>query len=449
MLSFLWSLLFFIVALVILISIHEFGHFLAARLCGVKVEKFSIGFGKVLWSRIDKKGTEYVLALIPIGGYVKMLDDRVNAVSDARSYQAFNNKNSWQRAIIIIAGSFANFMFALFAYWIVFMTGMPGIRPVVGSIIEESPAAEARISPGMELRSINGVKTPDWDSVYTVLSGKTCDPIMHITVAPFNGTETSEKIIHIKQKHCKAHQLNPILSLGIQPLLPSGPLVLDAIQKNSAGSQAGLQVGDIIITARGQVLKDWYSFDTVVRNNLGINIPLEIERKGKKMTCILTPGVDPNYNTQGFAGIVPRVISLPSEYKILRQYGITDAFSKASIQTWKIIDLTTSMLQTMIIGNITLHDISGPIAIARGAGKSAEYGFVYYMMFLALISVNLGMMNLLPLPVLDGGHLMFLLIEKMTGRPVSEIMYQLSYGVSLIILMLLTGLAFFNDLSHF
>ncbi|VFP84101.1 Regulator of sigma-E protease RseP [Candidatus Erwinia haradaeae] len=450
MLSFFWSLLFFILALVVLISVHEFGHFLVARWCGVQVERFSIGFGKVLWRRIDKKGTEYVLALIPIGGYVKMLDNRVETVSSMRSHQTFNNKSIWQRAAIVIAGPLANFIFALFAYWVVFVIGVPGVRPVIASIIEGSPVAEAGVSPGMELRSINGIETPDWDAVYAVLSETTCDQVIDIKVAPLHSTEISHKIIHMHENNCNIiDERDPVLSLGIQPTLPSSSLVLAAVQKYSAGSRAGLQVGDIIITASGRLQKDWYSFNAIVRQNPGIPIPLEVEREGRKITCILIPEMDPYHNTQGFAGIAPRVISLPNEYRILRQYGIFDAFGKASMQTWKIINLTTSMLKTMMTGGVTLHNISGPISIAKGAGKSAEYGLIYYMMFLALISINLGIMNLLPLPVLDGGHLLFLFIEKIIGRPVSEVIYQLSYSVSLIILMLLTGLAFFNDLSHF
>ncbi|VFP79642.1 sigma E protease regulator RseP [Candidatus Erwinia haradaeae] len=449
MLSVLWSLFFFICALVILIFVHEFGHFFVARLFGVKVEKFSIGFGKVLWRHVDKNGTEYVLSLIPLGGFIKMLDDRVDStLCTTKSTQSFNNKSIWQRMGIVSAGPIFNFIFAIFAYLMVFIIGIPVVRPVIDDIIDGSPAAEAKISSGMEIKSINGIETPDWDSVYVALSKKTCNQDIKMTCAPLNSTKINQKNIHLHEEKCHLDARDLLLFLGIKPNLPWEKLVLGNVQKNSAGNKAGLQPGDKIITASDRILKDWRDFDMIVRNNLGIPILLEVEREGKKIKRVLTPD---NYlnNHQGCSGLSPRVIFLPNEYTILRKYGIFDSFCKATVQTWKIISLTTNMIKKMMIGEMTLQNISGPISIAKGAGKSAEYGLSSYVIFLAIISINLGMMNLFPLPVLDGGHLFFLLVEKIFGKPLPEVMYQIGYGVSVIILMFLTGLAFFNDFSHF
>lgn len=217
MLSVLWSFAAFIVALGILITVHEFGHFWVARRCGVKVERFSIGFGKALWRRTDKQGTEYVIALIPLGGYVKMLDERVESVPPELRHQAFNNKTILQRAAIISAGPIANFIFAIFAYWLVFIIGVPGVRPVVGEIVSGSPAAEAQIAPGTELKAVDGIETPDWDAVRMALVARIGDESTVVTVAPFGSEQTRDKTVNLRNWHFEPDKQDPVASLGIQP----------------------------------------------------------------------------------------------------------------------------------------------------------------------------------------------------------------------------------------
>ncbi|MBD8162410.1 sigma E protease regulator RseP [Erwinia persicina] len=448
MLSILWSFAAFIVALGILITVHEFGHFWVARRCGVKVERFSIGFGKALWRRRDKQGTEYVIALIPLGGYVKMLDERVESVPPELRHQSFNNKTILQRAAIVSAGPVANFIFAIFAYWLVFIIGVPGVRPVVGEIVSGSPAAEAQITPGTELKAVDGIETPDWDAVRMALVAKIGDQHTTFTVAPFGSDNTRDKTVNLQGWQFEPDKQDPVTSLGIQPRGPQIESVLAQVQKDSAASRAGLQAGDRIVKVDGQPLEHWQSFVATVRENPGKNIPIEVERQGSTVDLTLTPDVNPHNKAEGFAGVIPRIIPLPEEYRTVRQYGPFAAIGEASAKTWQLMKLTVSMLGKLIVGDVKLNNLSGPISIAQGAGMSAEYGLIYYLMFLALISVNLGIINLFPLPVLDGGHLLFLLIEKIKGGQVSERVQDFSYRIGSIVLVLLMGLALFNDFSR-
>ena len=449
MLSILWNLAAFIVALGVLITVHEFGHFWVARRCGVRVERFSIGFGKALWRRTDKLGTEYVIALIPLGGYVKMLDERAEPVAPELRHYAFNNKTVGQRAAIIAAGPIANFLFAIFAYWLVFIIGVPGVRPVVGEITPNSIAAQAQIQPGTELKAVDGIETPDWDAVRLQLVAKIGDEHTTLSVAQFGSNQRQDKTLDLRQWAFEPDKEDPVSSLGIRPRGPQIEPVLSEVQVNSAASKAGLQAGDRIVKVNGQPLTQWMTFVTLVRDNPDKPLALDIERQGSSLSLTLTPdSKQVNGKAEGFAGVVPKVIPLPDEYKTVRQYGPFSAILEASDKTWQLMKLTVSMLGKLITGDVKLNNLSGPISIAQGAGMSAEFGVIYYLMFLALISVNLGIINLFPLPVLDGGHLLFLAIEKLKGGPVSERVQDFCYRIGSILLVLLMGLALFNDFSR-
>ncbi|WAH53995.1 sigma E protease regulator RseP [Pseudescherichia vulneris] len=449
MLSILWNLAAFIVALGVLITVHEFGHFWVARRCGVRVERFSIGFGKALWRRTDKQGTEFVIALIPLGGYVKMLDERVEPVIPELRHTAFNNKTIGQRAAVIAAGPVANFLFAIFAYWLVFIIGVPGVRPVVGEITPNSIAASAQIAPGMELKAVDGIETPDWDAVRLQLVDKIGDEQTTVSVAPFGSDSRQQKTLDLRHWAFEPDKQDPVASLGIQPRGAQIESVLAEVQSGSAASKAGLQAGDRIVKVDGQAITQWMTFVTLVRDNPGKPLALDIERQGTSLSLTLIPDTKPGSGKdEGFAGVVPKVIPLPDEYKTVRQYGPFDAVVEATGKTWQLMKLTVSMLGKLITGDVKLNNLSGPISIAQGAGMSAEFGLIYYLMFLALISVNLGIINLFPLPVLDGGHLLFLAIEKLKGGPVSERVQDFSYRIGSILLVLLMGLALFNDFSR-
>ena len=449
MLSILWNLAAFIIALGVLITVHEFGHFWVARRCGVRVERFSIGFGKALWRRTDKSGTEYVIAMIPLGGYVKMLDERAEPVAPELRHYAFNNKTVGQRAAIIAAGPIANFLFAIFAYWLVFIIGVPGVRPVVGEITPNSIAAQAQIQPGTELKAVDGIETPDWDAVRLQLVSKIGDEHTTLSVAQFGSNQRQDKTLDLRNWAFEPDKEDPVSSLGMRPRGPQIEPVLSEVQVNSAASKAGLQAGDRIVKVNGQPLTQWMTFVTLVRDNPDKPLALDIERQGSSLSLTLTPdSKQVNGKAEGFAGVVPKVIPLPDEYKTVRQYGPFSAVLEASDKTWQLMKLTVSMLGKLITGDVKLNNLSGPISIAQGAGMSAEFGVIYYLMFLALISVNLGIINLFPLPVLDGGHLLFLAIEKLKGGPVSERVQDFSYRIGSILLVLLMGLALFNDFSR-
>lgn len=449
MLHFFWSFAAFLFTLIMLITVHEFGHFWVARRCGVTVERFSIGFGRSLWQRRDKRGTEYVIAAIPLGGYIKMLDERVNTLMPERRHEAFNHKNFWQQAAIIAAGPVFNFLFAIFAYWLIFLVGMPSYRPIIGKIMPDSIAAQAKIAPGIELKSVNGIATPDWDSVRLQLINKIGDSEISLDIAPLGSAHSERKILDLRGWQLELNKQDPIVALGMIPLGPRVELILAEVQPGSAAVKAGLQAGDRIVKVDGYPVTTWQFFMTKVQDNPGQTLQVGIDRQGKAMDITLR--LDSKSVRQGkmvgVAGVIPKVIPLPAEYKTLRQFGPLLALSQASKKTWQLIRLTVNVLTKLVIGDVKLTNLSGPISIAHGAGMSAEYGLICYLMFLALISINLGIINLFPLPILDGGHLIFLAIEKIKGEPVSERVRDVSYRIGSILLVLLVGLALLNDFS--
>ncbi|VFP87641.1 sigma E protease regulator RseP [Candidatus Erwinia haradaeae] len=449
MLSALLSCIVFIFSVGVLIAAHECGHFFTARFCGVKVERFSIGFGKTLWRYIDKKGTEYILALIPLGGYVKMLNVRSTGVACSLSCQAFNKKTVLQRMAIVMAGPLSNFIFSILIYWIVFIIGMPTIRPVINRIIINSPASEAKINAGMEIKSIDGMDTPDWDSVRIAFLKKIGNDYVRIGVTVPGSKKNSEKIINLRPWKDNLDKKDLLQSLGIEGPRPHIELVLDQVKRNSAASRAGLRMGDKIVTVSGKLETTWNHFSAIIRDSPNKAINIGVERAGKHVHVVLVPDIDLHNNNQGFAGLVPHVRLVSDQYRTTYCYQPFIALSKAVLKTWQLIQFTVNMLSKLIIGEISLNHLSGPISIAQSAGKSVEYGFRYYLIFLSRISINLGVINLLPLLGLDGGHLLCLLIEKIKGQPLSEYMQAFSYRISLIILIILMGLAIFNDFSHF
>ncbi|TDB59491.1 sigma E protease regulator RseP [Photorhabdus khanii] len=451
MMGILWNLAAFIIALGILITVHEFGHFWVARKCGIHVERFSIGFGKALWRRADRQGTEYVIALIPLGGYVKMLDERVSPVSPEHRHMAFNNKTLGQRAAVVSAGPIANFLLAVVVYWLVFIIGVPAIRPVVADIKPDSIAAQANISSGMELKSVDGIETPDWNSVRFALIGKIGDENLTVQVIPPGSSHPVEKILDLRQWRFNPDKQDPVLSLGIMPVSPRLDSLLENVTPGTAAEKAGLQKGDRIVKVNGQEIDAWHTFTSFVSNNPNVPLELSVDRAGHIISLSMTPEVRQQARGKevGFAGVELRVIPLADEYKIVQQYGPFSAIYQAGDKTWQLMRLTVNMMGKLIVGDVKVNNLSGPISIAKGAGVSADSGLVYYLMFLALISVNLGIINLVPLPVLDGGHLLFLIIEKIKGGPVSERVQDFSYRIGAIVLVLLMGLALFNDFSRF
>ncbi|HHX8282036.1 TPA: sigma E protease regulator RseP [Vibrio diabolicus] len=447
----LWNLISFIVALGILVAVHEFGHFWVARRCGVKVEKFSIGFGKSIWSKVGKDGTEYSISMIPLGGYVKMVDSRVDEVPEHEKHLAFDKKPLWKRTSIVAAGPIFNFLFAIFAYWLVFLIGIPAVKPVIGEVTPNSIVAEAGIESGMELKSISGIKTPDWESVNMGLISHIGDDLMTVTLTSANevGSEVT-KTLDLREWEFDPETQSAMQSLGFAPYTPEVYRVIEQVSQGGAAEKAGVLPGDEIVAIGEQRVTEWKQVVEAVRSNPDTPIELTVLRQGYEQTLTLTPGSRELANKEvvGFAGIAPKVAEWPESYRFDLQFGVLESVGKAVDKTGQVIGLTISMLKKLIVGDVGLNNLSGPISIAKGAGATADYGLVYFLGFLALISVNLGIINLVPLPMLDGGHLLFFAIEAVIRRPVPERVQEMGFRIGGAIIFSLMALALFNDFTR-
>jgi len=390
-----------------------------------------------------------VLALIPLGGYVKMLDGRVDELKPGEEAQAFNHKSVWARMAIVAAGPMANFVFALFAFWLMFMIGVPSVKPVVGEVRPASIVAEAGILPGMEIVGVGGEETGDWESVTYALISHLGDDSVQLKLKAANTSYAVDKTLQLAGWKFDPDKESPIGSLGIVPLGGKVLPVVEAVVPSSASEKAGLQIGDRIKGVDGEAITEWAQFVERVQQSPAQPLQVTVERGGSEMTLTLTPdGKKVKGQLVGFVGLSPQLVPLPDEYRTLLQYGPLQALWHGVQKTWSLITLTFDMIGKLIGGIVSLDNLSGPISIAKGAGSSADYGLVYFLGFLALISVNLGIINLFPLPVLDGGHLVYFLIEAITGKPVSEKIQEVGFRIGAAILMLLMGIALFNDFAR-
>ncbi|MDO6707806.1 sigma E protease regulator RseP [Photobacterium sp. 1_MG-2023] len=450
MMGILWNLGAFLVALGILIAVHEFGHFWVARRCGVYVERFSIGFGKALWRRVDKQGTEFTLAMIPLGGYVKMLDERVDTVPEERRHQAFNNKALWQRSAIVAAGPIANFVFAIFAYWVVYLIGVPAVKPMIGEVAPQSIAAQAGIESGMELKSVSGIKTPDWESVNMAMIGHIGDDVMTLTVVPPDESYEETLRLDLRDWSFDPESERILTTLGITPFSPPITLEIGQLVDKGAAQKAGFAVGDTIVSINDQPIVSWEQVVDIIRSNPEVALKVQLNRAGEQIEVSLTPKTKELSSGElvGYAGFAPVVEAWPADQRFQLKYGPFEAIGQATEKTWQLVTLTFDMVTKLVTGDVALKNLSGPISIAKGAGTTADYGIVYFLGFLALISVNLGIVNLLPLPVLDGGHLLFFAIEAVTRRPVSERIQEIGYRLGSAILVVLMAVALLNDFTR-
>jgi regulator of sigma E protease len=447
----LWNLVSFIVALGILVAVHEFGHFWVARRCGVKVEKFSIGFGKSIWSKVGKDGTEYSISMIPLGGYVKMVDSRIDDIPEHEKHLAFDQKPLWKRTSIVAAGPIFNFLFAIVAYWLVFLIGVPAVKPVIGEVTPNSIVAQAGIESGMELKSISGIKTPDWESVNMGLISHIGNDSVTMTLSSANevGSEVT-RTLDIRDWNFDPETQSTMQSLGFKPYTPEIFTELAQVSEGGAAEKAGLQADDKIISINGNKISKWEEVVEAIRSHPETPMELTVLRQGEEQSFTLTPGSRELANKQlvGFAGIAPKVAEWPESYRFELQFGVFESIGKAIDKTGQVIGLTISMLKKLIVGDVGLNNLSGPISIAKGAGATADYGLVYFLGFLALISVNLGIINLVPLPMLDGGHLLFFAIEAVIRRPVPEKVQEMGYKIGGAIIFSLMALALFNDFTR-
>jgi len=440
----------FIVVLSLLIAVHEYGHFWVARRCGVKVIRFSIGFGRALWKHTGKvDGTEYVLAAIPLGGYVKMLDEREGEVDPAEIERAFNRQSLPKRFAIVSAGPLANLLFAVFAYWLMFINGVPGLKPLVGDIEPATPAAVAELQSGDQITSVSGTTTPTWQAVIEAILPRAVLG-EQVNLQLLRGQQTIAKRLDfsgLNADDVKAENLAK--SIGLQPFRPKIRPVIDTVVSGSAAEKAGILSGDEIIAIEGEAIESWQAFVKMIQKSAGRQLSIDLRRDGgvlqlKVMPTSHTAAEEKPVGKIGVSLFVDN--ELFDQYRADWRYGPIDAVGAAVQKSWEIGTLTLKMIGEMIMGRASVDNLSGPITIARYAKTSADAGLSQLLGFIAVISISLGVLNLLPIPVLDGGHLFFYLIEWIKGSPLSEKVEIIGQQVGMGLLLLLMSVAIYNDL---
>ena len=448
--SALYMLVGTLVALGVLVTIHEYGHFWVARRCGVKVLRFSVGFGSPLLRWHDRQGTEFVVAAIPLGGYVKMLDEREGDVPPELLDQSFNRKSVKQRIAIVAAGPVANFLLALLFFWVVAMLGSQQVRPIIGAVEAGSLAEAAGLQAGQEIVAVDGQPTTGWAAVNLQLVSRLGESgRLDIAVRETGSSVDSLRQLVLDNWLRGADDPDPISSLGIRPWRPVLQPTLAQLDPQGPASAAGLQVGDRLLELDGQPLADWQQLVDQVRSLPGKKISLLVERQGRQLDVPLTLAARGEGEAlSGYLGAGVAGGEWPPEMLREVRFGPLEAIAEGAKNTWTMSVLTLNSLKKMLFGELSVKNLSGPITIAKVAGASAESGLSDFLKFLAYLSISLGVLNLLPIPVLDGGHLLFYLVEWVRGRPLSERIqgWGMQIGISLVVGVML--LALINDLSR-
>lgn len=441
----------FLLVLCTLIIVHEFGHYTVARLCGVKVLRFSVGFGRVLWQkRLGRDQTEWAVSVFPLGGYVKMLDEREAEVPADERHRAFNRQTVGKRSLIVAAGPFANFILAILLYWIVFMLGSEELLPVLGSPPAGTPAAMAAISNGERVRAVDGEPVATWNDFRWLLLQKAVDQESVELEVINEQNEIAVRRLYLSAAGEQGWEGDALERLGITFYRPLLPPVLGKVVAGSPGAQAGLLAGDKILAVDGRAISLWHDLVLYIRDAAGRSIRVEFERQGRVAAVDLVPeSVSERGRVIGKIGVaVADGGQARREMRTFVRYGFFAAGGKALIETWDKSIFSLVMMGKMLTGEVSLKNLSGPVTIADYAGQSAKLGFDYYIKFMALVSISLGVLNLLPIPVLDGGHLMYHMIEVVRHRPLSERAMEIAQQIGVSILVVLMAFAFFNDLNR-
>ena len=452
LLDILQSLLAFIVAIGVLVTVHEFGHFWVARRMGVRVLRFSVGFGRPLcrW-RSKKDQTEYVIGSLPLGGYVKMLDEREGHVDRRELDYSFNRKSVWQRFAIVAAGPLFNFLFAILAYYLIFLAGVGGMKPVLGEVANPSLAHSAGLRQGDVILAVNGIETRTWEKARFVLLEQAVDADRLRLQVQGEDLQISDRTVDISDlEFLQAEQIDLLGDLGIAPWQPNLPPIIDEVLADGAGQRAGLQSGDRVVSLNGVEIDNSNRWISMIRENPQITMRLRIVRDGQPMELDLTPDLRDEDSVQyGYIGVRSRVEipeSLRREMTVVERYGPLEGFAEALDKTWRMTWLTLRVLGKLVTGEASVRNLSGPITIAHYAGISASIGLEPFLGFLAIISISLGVLNLLPVPMLDGGHLFYYLIEIFKGSPVSEQTEIIGQKIGIALLFCLMSIALYNDL---
>ena len=441
----------FAVAIGILVTFHELGHYWVARWCDVKILRFSIGFGRALW--LKKAGpdqTEWVIGILPLGGYVKMADERDGSADAADKARAFNNKSVWQRIAIVLAGPLANFVLAAFLYWCLFVSGTPGTKPYLAVPVANSPAERAGFVEFDLITKVGDRAVRTWgDARLALLEEAVKRESVDIEIEDTAGRRQLKRLNMDavgKDDLDKDFLAKVGLSSNRMKVLP----VVDEVLIGSAADRAGLKAGDRVLSVQGQAVDRWETLVARISARPGETTDIEVDRAGIQIGLTVTPEtVTDNGKTIGRIGVKPRLDrSVAEKMSVVVRYGPFDAISKAWAKVWDMSIFSLKMMGRMITGDVSWKNLSGPITIADYAGQSAQLGWIPFVSFLALISISLGVLNLLPIPVLDGGQLMYYIAEILKGSPVSEKVMEIGQQVGLTLLLGLTAFAFYNDIHR-
>jgi len=438
----------FIIAISILIAVHEFGHFWVAKKLGVKVLRYSIGFGRPLWKRrFGPDQTEYVIAVLPLGGYVKMLDEREGNVAVEELDRAFNRQPVMARIAIVAAGPAFNFLFAFVAYWAMFNIGIDDIKPLLGQVYAESPASRASLEKNDEIIAVQGTATPISSIASEQLILAALDKsIVPLRIRKANGYEHDVQL-DLRGFDDEAEPSEFFRQIGLRMWFPDIPVVIGEVSKDSPAMRAELQSEDRILKIDGIDMHDWRDLVAYVQARPATKLSLLVERDRRKhMITTTTESKKVGDKTIGMLGIAPEKISIPDEIRVHYQYSFFAAIPQAIKATWNKTVMSLKLFWKLLSGDISVKNISGPIGIAQSAGASASAGLPWFLGFLAFVSINLGILNLLPIPILDGGHLMYYCIEAIKGSPVSEAIQEFGLRIGMALLLMLMMLALYNDL---
>ena len=451
------TLLAFVGAIALLVVFHEFGHYWVARRCGVKVLRFSLGFGNVIYSkRFANSDTEWVISSVPLGGYVKMVDEREEDVAPEDLPYAFNRKPVLQRMAIVAAGPLANFLLAIVLYWALFIHGVPGLKPILGDVPPGTPAAIAQMQAGETILSVNGEPVPSWQELHWVLLELALKQ-GEVKIEAQNAGGTP--LIHsLDMSGIEAKDLDGdfLDKLGLHLYQPVVLPVIGDVVEGSVAQRAGLQKGDQILRANGAVMQRWMDVVDVIRAHPGQAVQLEILRNdGQGGTATVQVTVVPETvaesgKTAGKIGAGPKIDEAAWQAMFTEvSYGPLDALSQSLRTTWETSAISLEMMGKMVMGEVSMKNLSGPITIADYAGQSAKMGVVAYLSFLALISISLGVLNLLPIPLLDGGHLLYYVAELIRGSPAPEMAWEIGQKIGIALLGTLMVFAIYNDINRF
>lgn len=442
----------FLVAILVLVTIHEFGHFWVARKLGIKVVRFSIGFGKALYSwRRPGDDTEYVIAALPLGGYVKMVDEREDDVAPADLPYAFNNQPLWKRSLVVAAGPVANFLLAILLYWGLLMAGETGVRPEVGAVEPESIAAEAAFAPGDVIESVDGRSVATWGNFwFALLSASLGGDDVAVAVTAADGARVVRTL-----PSAELAPLDPgqgfLAQVGLRRLTPSIPPVIAEVVPEQPAAAAGLAAGDRILALDGTAISDWAQFVDAVQAHPEQTMAVRVARDGVEQVLDLTP-VAVTLEDGSEVGRIGAGPELPedlfADLEVQVRHGPVDALGEALRRVGDLSVMTLRIAGRMLVGTASVENLSSPIGIADAAGKTARFGVEPYLQFLALLSVSLGLLNLLPIPVLDGGHLLYFAVEAVLGRPLPESVQEQGQRLGLLLILCLMTLAFYVDIAR-